>query len=290
MQRSHICGIVYMKGVRRQIMEIQLWRELLVPYELAVQELIVKFEHMIKQYQQAGLYSPIEQVDGRVKKISSILAKAQRKGIALDEVTEKIDDIAGIRLICQFVEDIDQVVEIIHNRSDMTVLNEIDYVHQPKDSGYSSYHINISYEVMTIYGNMRIPVEIQIRTLAMNFWATIEHSLKYKYQGAMPAEISERLMASAKAVRALDGEMSSIREDVVDAQQLFREKAVVVADILNNLENLYKQFASAEDAIKNIQDEFQQIYNHGTLDELQEFGQRLDKLSANRNTQSLTSI
>ena len=271
-------------------MDIQLWRELLVPYELAVQELVVKFEHMIKQYQQAGLYSPIEQVHGRVKKISSILAKAKRKGISNDEIKEKIDDIAGIRLICQFVDDIDQVVEIIRNRSDMTVLSEIDYVHQPKASGYSSYHINISYEVMTIYGNIRIPVEIQIRTLAMNFWATIEHSLKYKYQGNMPQEISQRLMASANAVRALDGEMSSIREDVVDAQQLFREKAVMVADILNNLDNLHKQYASSEDAIKNIQDEFQRIYDHGTLDELQEFSRRLDRLAANRNSQSLTSV
>lgn len=271
-------------------MEIQLWREILVPYELAVQELVVKFEHMIKQYQQAGRYSPIEQVHGRVKKIASILEKAKRKGISNEEITEKIDDIAGIRLICQFTDDIEQVVEIIRNRSDMIVLNEIDYIHQPKDSGYISYHMNISYEVETIYGNMRIPVEIQIRTLAMNFWATIEHSLRYKYNGEMPEEISRRLMASAKAVQALDGEMSSIREDVVDAQRLFREKAVVVADILNNLENLYSQFSTSEDAIKNIQDEFQQIYDNGTLDELQEFGHRLDKLSENRNTQSLTSV
>lgn len=251
---------------------------------------MVKFEHMIKQYQQAGRYSPIEQVHGRVKKISSILEKAKRKGISTEEITEKIDDIAGIRLICQFTDDIDQVVEIIRNRPDMTVLNEVNYVHEPKSSGYSSYHINISYEVTTIYGSIHIPVEIQIRTLAMNFWATIEHSLRYKYHGEIPAEVSKRLLASAKAVRALDGEMSSIREDVLDAQQLFREKAVVVADILNNLENLYKQFSSSEDAIKNIQDEFQQIYDNGTLDELQEFGHRLDKLSATRETQSLTLV
>jgi len=269
-------------------MEIQLWRKFLVPYELAVQELIVKFEHMIKQYQQAGLYSPIEQVHGRVKTISSILAKAKRKGVANDKIKEKIDDIAGIRLICQFVDDIDAVVEIIRNRSDMTITSEIDYVHQPKESGYSSYHINISYEVMTIYGKKCIPVEIQIRTLAMNFWATIEHSLKYKYQGKMPMEISQRLMASAKAVRALDGEMSSIREDVVDAQQLFREKAVMVADILNNLDNLHKRYQTSEDAIKNIQDEFHRIYNHGTLEELKDFSSRLDRLAADRNTQSLS--
>lgn len=271
-------------------METQTWRRTLVPYDLAVQELVVKFEHMIKQYQQAGRYSPIEQVHGRVKKIASILEKARRKGIPDEEITEKIDDIAGIRLICQFTDDIEQVVEIIRNRSDMTVINEIDYIHEPKDSGYRSYHVNISYEVETIYGNMKIPVEIQIRTLAMNFWATIEHSLKYKYNGEMPAEISRRLMASAKAVQALDGEMSSIRDIVVDAQQLFREKAAVVADIHNNLANLSQQFSGSEDAIQNIQDEFEQIYRHGTLDELQEFSQRLDKLTEAREIQSLPNI
>ena len=101
-------------------------------------------------------------------------------------------------------------------------------------------------------------------------------------------EISQRLMASAKAVRALDGEMSSIREDVVDAQQLFREKAVMVADILNNLDNLHKRYQTSEDAIKNIQDEFHRIYNHGSLEELKDFSNRLDRLAADRNTQSLS--
>jgi len=271
-------------------METQTWRKILVPYDLAVQELVVKFEHMIEQYQQAGKYSPIEQVHGRVKKIASILEKARRKGIPDAEIVEKIDDIAGIRLICQFTDDIEQVVEIIRNRSDMTIINEIDYIHDPKDSGYRSYHMNISYEVETIYGSKKIPVEIQIRTLAMNFWATIEHSLKYKFNGEMPVEISRRLMASAQAVQALDSEMSSIRDIVVDAQQLFREKAAVVADIHNNLANLSQQFVGAEYAIQNIRDEFEQIYLHGTFDELLDFSQRLDKLTESRKIQSLPNI
>ena len=163
-------------------MEIQLWREILNPYELAVKELTVKFEHLIHEHRDRGLYSPIEQVVGRVKAISSILEKAQKKKIGIDEIEEKLEDIAGIRIICQFVEDIQKVVEIIRGRTDMSVKSEKDYITNMKDSGYRSYHMIVYYEVQTLSGGKRIQVEIQIRTLAMNFWSTIEHSLQYKYR------------------------------------------------------------------------------------------------------------
>ncbi len=97
-------------------MELQLWREILTPYELAVDELILKFRHIIQEYRGAGRYSPIEQVDGRVKTISSILDKMQRKKINVNNVEAELEDIAGVRLICQFVEDIDKVLEIIEGR------------------------------------------------------------------------------------------------------------------------------------------------------------------------------
>ena len=111
-------------------MEIQLWREILNPYDLAVKELTVKFEHLIQEHRQQGLYSPIEQVHGRVKTISSILDKAQKKNIPINEIEDKLEDIAGIRIICQFVEDIQKVVEIIRSRTDMKVIEEKDYVKQ----------------------------------------------------------------------------------------------------------------------------------------------------------------
>ena len=98
-------------------MEIQLWREILSPYQLAVDELVVKFNHIIQEYRSNGQYSPIEQVVGRVKKISSILDKMNKKHLAIEEIEDEIDDIAGIRIMCQFVEDIDKVVEIIPDGS-----------------------------------------------------------------------------------------------------------------------------------------------------------------------------
>ena len=116
-------------------MEIQMWREILEPYALAVDELKVKFEHVQNSYRNTGLYSPIEQIYGRVKSISSLLEKVQKKHISLDDIEDNIDDIAGIRIICQFVEDIYKVVELIGKRSDMIVIEEQDYVKNRKASG-----------------------------------------------------------------------------------------------------------------------------------------------------------
>ena len=113
-------------------MEIQLWREILDPYALAVDELVVKFSHIIEEYRDVSAYSPIELVTGRVKTISSILEKTQKKNISLDDIEEEIDDIAGIRIICQFVEDIYKVVDIIRKRSDMIIKREQDYIENKK--------------------------------------------------------------------------------------------------------------------------------------------------------------
>ena len=214
-------------------MEIQKLREILMPYELAVEELKVKFNHIIKQNREAGRYSYIERVDGRVKTLSSILDKANRKGVEIDQITARICDIAGIRLICQFTEDIEKVVQIIRERDDMEIMTEKDYVTESKDSGYQSYHLIVLYEVITIYGKKKVFVEIQIRTLAMNFWSTIEHSLSYKYNGNLPDYITERLLASAKAVVELDKEMSMIREDIMQAQDFFFGKARIVSRIIS---------------------------------------------------------
>ena len=189
-------------------MEIQLWREILDPYRQAVDELTVKFDHMIQEHHNAGIYCPIVQVSGRVKKISSILEKCQRKNVPMEELEEKIEDIAGIRIICQFVEDIERVVEIIRKRSDMIIKKEKDYIANSKESGYRSYHVIVYYTVQTINGPKNLEVEIQIRTLAMNFWAIIEHSLQYKYKENMPDEVRGRLLRAAKAVDALDMQRS----------------------------------------------------------------------------------
>lgn len=266
-------------------MEIQLWREILDPYSLAVDELVLKFNHIISEHRQAGVYSPIEKVSGRVKKISSILEKAQRKQIDLENMEREVDDIAGIRIICQFVEDIDHVVHLIQQRNDMEIVEQKDYISRAKESGYRSYHLIILYTVQTMNGPKELKAEIQIRTMAMDFWATIEHSLQYKYKEHMPPHIRQRLSKAADAIVVLDEEMSEVRDEIMDAQDSFQHKAEIVADILNNIQNLYR-LSNKREVIK-IQDEFFRIYESDDVEQLERFNKQLDIIAEGYRAQSL---
>lgn len=267
-------------------MEIHLWRELLLPYELAVKELVIKFNQLKKEHREKDMYSPIEEVTGRVKSINSILEKMQRKHVAWDDLEEKVEDIAGVRIICQFYEDIEKVAELIRKRSDMKILEIKDYVTHTKESGYRSYHIIISYGVETLEGRKEIRAEIQIRTLAMNFWATIEHSLQYKYKGNMPPHLTERLSKAADSILQLDAEMSSVRNEVMDAQNSMLHQSNLVADILNNIENLYR-FSNKREVAK-IQNEFYRIYKIKDLGQLERFHRELDIIAEGYRAQALT--
>lgn len=156
-------------------MVINNWKSFLVPYEQAVEEIKVKLKSIRKEYRRNNEYSPVEFVTGRVKEVSSILEKANKFEIPIDRVGYELEDIAGIRIMCQFVDDIYKMVEILRSRKDMTILYEKDYVTNVKPSGYRSYHMIIKYQVNLASGPKDILAEFQIRTLAMNFWATIEH-------------------------------------------------------------------------------------------------------------------
>ncbi len=200
------------------------WDLFLAPYKQAVEELKVKLKGMRSQFELEGNYSPIEFVTGRVKPIASILDKANQKGIPLERLESEMQDIAGLRMMCQFVDDISKVVELIRKRNDFEIVEERNYISHKKTSGYRSYHVVIRYPVQTIQGEKKILVEIQIRTLAMNFWATIEHSLNYKYKGQFPEDIKMRLQRAAEAAFRLDEEMSLIRGEIQEAQAFFSMK------------------------------------------------------------------
>ncbi|MDQ0230623.1 GTP pyrophosphokinase [Metabacillus malikii] len=200
------------------------WKLFLTPYNQAVEELKVKFRGIRAQYELHHSHSPIEFVTGRVKPVASILDKAKRKGIPLDKIEEGLQDIAGIRMMCQFVDDINVVVEMLRNRHDLEIVEERDYITSKKESGYRSYHVVVKYPVQTVIGEKKLLVEIQIRTLSMNFWATIEHSLNYKYSGNIPEDIKVRLKRAAEAAYSLDEEMSQIKGEVQEAQVIFSRK------------------------------------------------------------------
>jgi len=206
------------------------WDQFLEPYKLAVEELKVKLKGMRSQYELNSDHSPIEFVTGRVKPIASILDKAHHKGISLDNLDTEMQDIAGLRMMCQFVDDIRIVVELLRKRNDFEIVEERDYISHKKASGYRSYHVVIRYPVQTIRGEKKILAEIQIRTLAMNFWATVEHSLNYKYKGLFPEDIRIRLQRAAEAAFRLDEEMSSIRGEIQEAQAFFTRKKEMQQD------------------------------------------------------------
>ena len=266
-------------------MEIQLWRSILCPYELAVRELEVKFNHIIDECKENDVYCPIEQVEGRVKSVSSILEKMQRKHIPMERMEEELEDIAGVRIICQFEEDIETVASLIQKRSDMVIKSEKNYLKHIKQSGYRSLHLIIYYTVETLNGPRKLQAEIQIRTMAMDFWATIEHSLQYKYKGDMPPHVAERLTNAADAIILLDQEMSSVRDEIMDAQNSSQMQSNLVKDILNNIENLYR--VSSEREITKIQTEFLRVFHTKDLKQLERFHRQLDIIAEGYRAQAV---
>ncbi|MBO7402180.1 MAG: GTP pyrophosphokinase family protein, partial [Lachnospiraceae bacterium] len=165
------------------------------------------------------------------------------------------------------------------------VIDERNYVENAKASGYRSYHMNIKYVVETLKGPKELDVEIQVRTLAMDFWATVEHSLQYKYKQNMPAALRKQLLEASESVSTLDCGMSEIRDEIMDAQNSFNKKAGIVADILTNIQNLYKVANKRE--ILKIQDEFLKVYETGDLKQLERFHKELDIISEGYRAQSL---
>ncbi|PZO93706.1 GTP pyrophosphokinase family protein [Streptococcus halichoeri] len=197
------------------------WEIFLDPYIQTVGELKIKLRGIRKQFRKQNRYSPIEFVTGRVKSVDSIKEKMVQRGVLEENIARDIQDIAGLRVMVQFVDDIEEVLALLRKRQDMTIVYERDYIQNMKSSGYRSYHVIIEYPVDTIDGQKKVLAEIQIRTLAMNFWATIEHSLNYKYNGVFPEEIKKRLETTAKIALELDEEMRKIRKDIREAQLLF---------------------------------------------------------------------
>lgn len=195
------------------------WDTFLLPYSQAVSELKVKLRGMRTQFLKNGEESPIEFVTGRVKPVESIKEKMVRRQVLEERIEQDMQDIAGVRVMCQFVEDIYEVVNLIRKRTDMTVIEERDYVENEKPSGYRSYHIVVEYPVQMMNGQKKILAEIQVRTLEMNFWATIEHSLNYKFDGEFPKELRTRLQKASVKSYELDKEMSEIRKQILLAQK-----------------------------------------------------------------------
>ncbi len=253
------------------------WDKFLLPYTQAVEELKIKFKSLRKSYKGLEEYSPIEFVTGRVKKISSIIEKLDRREMPIDKAAE-LEDIAGIRIMCQLVDDISTVVDLIRSRNgkDLEIVEERDYTKNTKDSGYRSYHIIIKYWVYSSAGENEILAEIQIRTLAMNFWATIEHSINYKFDKNIPENIVQRLKSAAEAAFHLDMEMSQIKDEIIDSQKLFMAESALTEKILYKIHTLYLN--SNYKNVDLLRKDFYNAKRNGSIEDLKKLNDRIDLL------------
>lgn len=193
----------------------------LAPYEQAVDELKLKLKGIKYGFQKMGRYSPIEFVVGRVKKTDSLLKKAREKGIDFtrdnwqEELAKEIFDIAGLRVVCRYIDDVREVQQLLQEREDLEILDTKDYIANPKDSGYRSIHMICAYTVYLGGFKKKIKCEIQIRTLGMNFWATNEHELRYKYAGNIPENVLLQLNEASTITHQLDELMNNLRQEIL---------------------------------------------------------------------------
>lgn len=198
----------------------------LAPYEQAVDELKLKLKGIKYGFLKSGRYSPIEFVVGRVKKVDSLLKKAKEKGIDFHDdqwqqaVAREINDIAGLRVVCRFIDDVREVQQLLQEREDIIVRDIKDYIAEPKESGYRSIHLIASYTVYHGSEKITLDCEIQIRTLGMNFWATNEHELRYKYAGNIPQNVLKQLNEASAITHQLDVLMNNLRQEILTPAQV----------------------------------------------------------------------
>ncbi len=188
----------------------------LMEYRFAVNEVLTKVTILREEFVQLHRYNPIEHVTSRIKKPESIVKKVTRRGIApeLPLIREAITDIAGIRITCSFIADTYRVLETITAQDDVRVVAVKDYIAHPKPNGYKSLHAIVEIPVFLSTGPVHVPVELQIRTIAMDFWASLEHKIFYKYDGAVPARLLDELSAAADTAEQLDRRMEQLHTQV----------------------------------------------------------------------------
>ena len=196
------------------------WQTVMFLYNSALKQVETKLEILNDEFQHVHQYNPIEYIKSRIKSPESIVKKLKRNGyeVTIDNMVEHVKDISGIRLVCSFTSDIYRLAEMIGRQNDLTVVSVKDYIKNPKESGYRSYHMIVSVPIFLTDRVVDTTVEIQIRTIAMDFWASLEHKIYYKFEGHAPAYISHDLQECAEIVGMLDAKMLSLNEAILEAK------------------------------------------------------------------------
>ena len=187
-------------------------------YSAAMKEVQTKLEILDDEFQMKHRRNPIHHIESRLKSIQSIMGKLKRKqfSISMHSAVENLKDIAGIRVICSYVEDVYAVARLLTTQDDVKLLEMRDYIQYPKPNGYRSLHLIVEIPVFLQEGRIMVPVEVQLRTIAMDFWASLEHNLRYKAAGHVPEDICQELHEVGQDIAKLDVKMQSIH-DRIDA-------------------------------------------------------------------------
>ena len=207
--------------------EVDSWKEAMLDYNSALKQIETKLSILNDEFQHIHRYNPIEHIKARIKTPESIVKKLKRYGLdfTLDNMEQSVNDIAGVRITCSFTSDIFRLAEMIRDQKDIKVISTKDYITTPKPSGYRSYHMIISVPVYFSDRIKDVKVEIQIRTVAMDFWASLEHKINYKFEGNAPEHIKEELIECSEMIARLDAKMLSLNEEIleIEAQQKMKK-------------------------------------------------------------------
>lgn len=205
-----------MQDAIRSYEDVDSWKTIMFLYNAALKEVGTKLEILNDEFHHVHQYNPIEHIKTRIKTPESIVKKLKKYGYetSIENMVKYVNDIAGVRIICSFTSDIYRLAGMIGNQSDLKVLSIKDYIKNPKESGYKSYHMLVSVPIFLSDSVVDAKVEIQIRTVAMDFWASLEHKIYYKFEGHAPEHIGQELIECAKMVSELDDKMLSLNETV----------------------------------------------------------------------------
>ena len=200
---------------------IDSWETMMFLYNSALKEVGTKLEILNDEFVHIHNYNPIEYIKSRIKTPESIVKKLKKGGYesTIENMVTYVKDIAGIRIVCSFTSDIYKLAEMIGRQNDLTVISVKDYMKHPKESGYKSYHMIVSVPIFLSNRVVDTKVEIQIRTIAMDFWASLEHKIYYKFEGNAPEYISRDLRECAEIVSNLDAKMLSLNQAVLEAKE-----------------------------------------------------------------------
>ncbi len=209
------------------------YKELMMMYTCAIQEIRTKLEILDTEYNVRYRRNPITSITSRLKKSSSIMEKLMRKnqGFTLRNIEENIYDVAGIRVVCPYIDDIYTIAEALLKQDDITLIKRKDYIEHPKPNGYRSLHLIVKVPVFFSEQRKEMAVEIQIRTIAMDFWASLEHQMKYKQEIPNQKEIIDKLEKCAEVISQTDREMLEIRRQIEESSDTQTEEDILLEKI-----------------------------------------------------------